>query len=90
MVVEDGDGVSRVAVHLIELPRLKLTLQPRESSDGTVRLHLVDHSGWFVSDRYAEGADLGQGERKRMRELLAGLQNSIVLENLSEEVQVST
>jgi hypothetical protein len=36
------------SISVIELPRLKLRLQPQASADGTVRLCLLDHAGWFV------------------------------------------
>jgi hypothetical protein len=39
------------AITLIELPRLKLRLQPRLDKFGNVRLDVLDHAGWFVSER---------------------------------------
>ncbi|KAL3658013.1 hypothetical protein V7S43_017055 [Phytophthora oleae] len=42
-------GLSSIA--FIELPRLKLKLQPiKELSTGRVRLSVIDQNGWFVSD----------------------------------------
>jgi len=47
-------------VELIELPRLKLRLKPVVSRDGaTVKLELLDHAGWFVSDRFSSSATAG-------------------------------
>jgi hypothetical protein len=42
-------GLSSIA--FIELPRLKLKLQPmKDSLTGRVRLNVMDQNGWFVSD----------------------------------------
>lgn len=72
---------SVVTIKLIELPRLKLRMAPREdTAAGVVRLHVLDHSGWFVTD-------VDQGE-KRLHDLLQGLENSLLLENGARDLQV--
>lgn len=83
------------AVCLIELPRLKITFQPRLDADGTLRLYLTDHAGWFVSDRYTITDSSAMEEeggnsfaKKQLEVLLKGMENSLVLENNSREVQV--
>lgn len=40
-------------VSLIELPRLKLRLQPQRGPDGVTRLHLSDRAGWYISDVFS-------------------------------------
>ncbi|KAG1698490.1 hypothetical protein DVH05_015030 [Phytophthora capsici] len=50
---KDGATVSSglSSISFIELPRLKLKLQPiKESSTGRIRLNVMDQNGWFVSD----------------------------------------
>ena len=60
--------------------------------DSELRLYLVDHSGWFVSDRYASGTEeLAKGlgaEKKQLQDLLRGLDASLILENGAQEIQV--
>lgn len=79
------------SIVLVELPRLKLTFKP-QMRDSQLRLYLVDHSGWFVSDRYAiSKEELAKGlgrEKKELKDLLLGIGASIILENGAEEVQV--
>ena len=71
-----------VGIALIELPRLKLKLQPRvhidEKGVESVRLYSLDHSNLFLSD-YRD--DL-------LNSLLVGLNNSILLENPEKELFV--
>lgn len=60
-------------IALIELPRLKMKFQPRKDDDGAVRMYLLDHSGWFISDNVSrfesveaapQNTDLGEEETK--------------------------
>jgi hypothetical protein len=53
----EGSQALAARVELIELPRLKLRLKPVVSRNGaTVKLELLDHAGWFVSDRFSSKA----------------------------------
>eukprot|EP00049_Salpingoeca_infusionum_P014496 m.271712 g.271712 ORF g.271712 m.271712 type:complete len:4223 (+) comp15683_c19_seq1:207-12875(+) len=47
------DPTSTVEVDVIEMPRLKLRLKPRVVGS-SIRLGLLDHPGWFVSDVLSE------------------------------------
>jgi hypothetical protein len=93
-----------VTIVLVELPRLKLSLQPRKTAAG-LRLYLLDHSGWYVSDRFSpDPAASCQGgvcpigqvpptanggqEESLLRVLMEGLNYSLVLENESGDVQI--
>jgi thiol-disulfide isomerase/thioredoxin len=72
---------------MIDLPRLKMRLRPRlDSTTGKVRLHLLDQSGWFLSDRCVD--DRSFRENTIFTSLLAGLQHSIVIENDMSQLQV--
>lgn len=46
----EGDIVSIASIAFIELPRLKLKLKPRRESPDSIRLDVLDQSGWSVSD----------------------------------------
>ena len=83
-------------ISMIELPRLKLRLQPRLSPTGAVRLTLVDNAGWFVSDSHfgaADGAEDGGAVAisprvKLLGELLEGIPHCLILENDGQQLQV--
>jgi len=91
-----------LSIDLIELPRLKLTMKPKCDEDGQVRLYLLDHSGWFVSDLYSvaevkeskdsTAMDVTEDReamgRKLLKSLLGGLEHSILLSNHTDEFQV--
>ena len=96
------NGGYLVRLVLVELPRLKLTLKPREEKErGALRLNVMDHSGWFISDRFAQdpseavtaakvgaaGGTLDPG-KLRLKGLLGGLEASLILENAGGEIQV--
>ena len=74
-----GDSV---AVSLVELPRLKLRLQPRLHVDHlgaeSVRLYSLDHANLFVSDRRSA----------MLTALLDGLDNCLLMENSEAELSV--
>jgi len=78
-------GLSQISV--IEFPRLKVRFQPIKDMDsGIVRLHCLDHSGWYISDTvasYSEDEYLSRPELQLVRppgaetlgELLQGVEN---------------
>eukprot|EP00048_Salpingoeca_helianthica_P023358 m.23852 g.23852 ORF g.23852 m.23852 type:complete len:4219 (+) comp8583_c1_seq1:2019-14675(+) len=63
-------------ISLIELPRLKLRLQPHRSPTGAVRLHVADRAGWYVSDL----SDTHPA-RDLLDQLIGTLPHSLILEN---------
>jgi len=71
-----------VAITLIELPRLKLRLQPRPYTDeqgvSGVRLYSLDHANLYVSD-YRDDM---------LNQLLVGLDQSLLMENNEHELFV--
>jgi hypothetical protein len=46
----DGAATDLTQISLIEMPRLKLRLQPHRTAAGAVRLHVADRAGWYISD----------------------------------------
>ena len=67
-------------ISVIELPRLKLKFQPKKDSDNIVRLYLLDHAGWYVTDSVSNSPQFSQ--------LLRGIDNCLVLEDQSHDLQV--
>jgi hypothetical protein len=84
-------------ISVIELPRLKVKFQPRQEEDGRVLLYLLDHEGWFLSDSFAqlnnsenamEISDRHPPGTNFLKSQLMGIENCLVLENHSRELQV--
>ncbi|KAH3756032.1 nxn protein [Pelomyxa schiedti] len=74
-----------VKISAVELPRIKVKFQPMQDDDGVVRLFLLDHAGWFVSDTATEGHMAGSGF---IQKLLGGIENCLLLENQCREFRV--
>jgi hypothetical protein len=75
------------SISVIELPRLKLRLQPQRVDGGaSVRLCLLDHAGWFVSDA-GEHRDTRPGMRS-LDELLSGIEQCLLVENDAGELAI--
>eukprot|EP01012_Entosiphon_sulcatum_P024255 TRINITY_DN29428_c0_g1_i1.p1 TRINITY_DN29428_c0_g1~~TRINITY_DN29428_c0_g1_i1.p1 ORF type:complete len:4234 (+),score=586.19 TRINITY_DN29428_c0_g1_i1:35-12736(+) len=70
-------------ISLIELPRLKAKFQPQRDSDGVLRLFLLDHPGWFVSDKFATTQPSGSTS---LAALVRGLDQYLLLENHAHEL----
>jgi hypothetical protein len=74
-------------ISVIELPRLKLRLQPQRVDGGSsVRLCLLDHAGWFVSDA-GEQRDSRPGMRA-LDELIGGIEQCLLVENDAGELAI--
>ncbi|CAJ1327073.1 unnamed protein product [Effrenium voratum] len=67
-----------VKIASIELPRLKLTLQPTEGG-----LEVKDAGGWFV-----KSVAKGEAAEPALSQLLAGLQQALLLENAAGDLRV--
>ena len=65
-------------VHLVELPRLKLSFTTRLDHDKVPRLFSVDHVDLFISNE--RPATMGK--------MLAGIPHSLILSNARGETQV--
>eukprot|EP01107_Rhizomastix_libera_P015447 TRINITY_DN5841_c0_g1_i1.p1 TRINITY_DN5841_c0_g1~~TRINITY_DN5841_c0_g1_i1.p1 ORF type:complete len:4156 (-),score=944.82 TRINITY_DN5841_c0_g1_i1:134-11092(-) len=81
-----SDNLGNCTILKIELPRIKISFEPQKSVDGSVRLYLLDHAGWFVSDSISRNPPLpGMGSLLR---LLDGISHYLLLENQSGELRV--
>eukprot|EP01061_Rhynchopus_euleeides_P007779 TRINITY_DN1682_c1_g1_i2.p1 TRINITY_DN1682_c1_g1~~TRINITY_DN1682_c1_g1_i2.p1 ORF type:complete len:3842 (+),score=1703.90 TRINITY_DN1682_c1_g1_i2:1018-11526(+) len=65
-------------VSVIELPRLRLKLQPQKDLDGAWRLFLLDQPGWFVSTSVPDP----------IAELVRALPEALLVQNRSSEFKV--
>ena len=72
----DGQGAGKISV--VELPRLRLKLQPQRDLDGRTQLCLIDQPGWYVC------AD----PPARVAELLRPLPEHLLVTNRSSEYKV--
>lgn len=86
---------NQAKIHVIELPRLNAKFQPEQDENGTVRLYLLDHAGWYISDDFTKEVLNGTNNNVKIRpgsqflhNLLFGIENCVVLENSSKELQV--
>lgn len=68
----------QVNMSLIELPRLKLKLQPRTDENGVVRLYSLDHADLFISDFRDELVD----------RLVKAMPHSILMEDSGRELSL--
>jgi hypothetical protein len=85
-------------IETIELPRLKIKFQPRKDESESVRLFLLEQSGWFVSESISLQEDKAslQGYKIEsalpaapfLTKLLDGLSNCLILENSSHDLQL--
>ena len=73
-------------IEQIDLPRLKMKLQPKTDKDGIVRLYLLDQNGWFISDKVS--SDLSYSENSILLQALKGTSNSIFIENDQNQLQL--
>jgi hypothetical protein len=71
-----ADALSQSSLHIVSLPRLKLTFQARQVGD-SVRLYSVDHADLFITN-----------ERDETASLLAGLSHSLLLSSSNGEMSV--
>ena len=71
------------AIHIIEFPRLKLKFQPKKEADGKIKMYLLEHEGWFISDHVESDES-----QKLLVNLLEGIENYLILENSARELQV--
>ena len=78
-------AVDNAKISSIELPRLKVRFQPKKDFDGCVRLYLLDHAGWFISDSVSSGISPGSAF---LNNLLKGIPFSLILENHAKEFRV--
>ena len=80
-----SDGVGDYNITIIELPRLKVKFQPKKETDGSVKLYLLDHSGWFVSSLHGS---TDKEDIKFLDGVLKGIEYCVILENSAKEYQV--
>ncbi|KAG7392086.1 hypothetical protein PHYPSEUDO_002310 [Phytophthora pseudosyringae] len=77
-------GLSSIA--FIELPRLKLKLQPiKDPATGRVRLNVMDQNGWFVSDLTVA---MPEGTSKYLRGLVEIAPDCFVLESDTTDLKL--
>jgi hypothetical protein len=67
---------SKVAVDLVELPRLQLSFYSKQDSSGTVRLYSSEYVGMFISNARSE----------KINSLLDGVPHALVLENIDGDL----
>jgi hypothetical protein len=70
------EAVTQSDLHLVSLPRLKLTFEAREVH-GSVRLYSVDHADLFIIN-----------QRNEASSMLAGIPHSLLLSNSNDELSV--
>jgi thiol-disulfide isomerase/thioredoxin len=70
------EAVTQSDLHLVSLPRLKLTFEAREVH-GSVRLYSVDHADLFITN-----------QRNEASSMLAGIPHSLLLSNSNDELSV--
>jgi hypothetical protein len=79
-------------IAMIELPRLKVKFQVKKSDEGLIRLYLLEQAGWFVSDAITQAGEEEKENtvpgRQFLSELLRGVENCLVLENQSGDLQL--
>eukprot|EP01029_Cantina_marsupialis_P025402 TRINITY_DN6726_c0_g2_i2.p1 TRINITY_DN6726_c0_g2~~TRINITY_DN6726_c0_g2_i2.p1 ORF type:complete len:515 (-),score=161.11 TRINITY_DN6726_c0_g2_i2:51-1595(-) len=75
-------------VAFIEMPRLKLKLQPRKTTDGGMKMFVVDHSGWFVADFNWDCQSTAQ--RRHFTNAIPSTlrQSGLILENMQHEMSL--
>ena len=73
------DGTGKVAVDVIELPRLRLTFERRVTPDGKNRYYCVEQSGYYIAE---------VDPLREMGELINTLPNAVVLKNDDSEYTV--
>ncbi|RLN73048.1 hypothetical protein BBJ28_00012419, partial [Nothophytophthora sp. Chile5] len=74
------------SIAFIELPRLKLKLQPaKDATSGRIRLDVMDQNGWFVSELTLA---MPEGTSKYLRELVEIAPDCFVLESDTTDLKL--
>lgn len=85
-VVSTNASVTLASIAFIELPRLKLKLKPRRESPSSIRLDVLDQSGWSVSD-LTFGARSG-AVSKHLEAIIALTPDCLVLESDTRDLKL--
>ncbi|GMF19344.1 unnamed protein product [Phytophthora fragariaefolia] len=83
---EQNAPIGLASIAFIELPRLKLKLQPtKDLSYGRIRLNVMDQNGWFVSDLTVA---MPEGSSKYLRGLIELAPDCFVLESDTTDLKL--
>lgn len=74
--VEPTQSNPSVSIDLIELPRLRLTFEKRNDSDGKMRYYCLEQSGLYLT---------GYTDELKFKRLIEGIPNVILLRNMDNE-----
>lgn len=81
----EGDKPNSARVTLIELPRLKLRFELKNTSGGRLRLDVMDQNGWFVSDLTLSITDSAS---KYLRDLLKISPDCLIFESDTTDLKM--